>query len=156
MDEKQKAYNELFEIKENATVESLPLDYDSETKEVFVEVHQQLCQKLKPHQARGIKFMWDTVFETKKKVEKDAIPGGAILAHCMGLGKTLQTIGLCHTVMTNFEEKIKHVLVLTPVNTLKNWVDEFYKWLIDDLEDDVEVHEISGAKDAWGRTDMLR
>ena len=156
VEDRQKKYNELYEIKENATIESVPLDLDPDTNEVLVEVHKQLVAKLKPHQARGIKFMWDTVFESKIEVEEGNVPGGAILAHCMGLGKTLQTIGITHTVMTNFEEQFKRVLVLTPVNTLKNWVDEYYKWLDEDLEDDIEVHEISGEKDMWGRTDRLR
>ena len=53
-------------------------------------------------------------------------------------------------------QHVKHVLVLAPVNTLKNWEEEFYKWLVDDLEDDINVHEISGEKDNWGRTDRLR
>jgi len=74
----------------------------------------------------------------------------------MGLGKTLQNITLIHTIMTNFPDHVKHVLVLAPVNTLKNWEEEFYKWLVDDLEDDINVHEISGEKDNWGRTDRLR
>ena len=71
--------------------------------------------------------MFEAVFESRSQVEKGKVPGGAILAHCMGLGKTLQTIGLVHTVMTNFPDHIKHVLILAPVNTLKNWEEEFYK-----------------------------
>ena len=51
--EKQAIFNELVEIKENAVVEELPLDIDTESKEYLVEVHKQLCEKLKPHQARG-------------------------------------------------------------------------------------------------------
>lgn len=93
MAEKQALYNELYEIKDNATVKEVPLDIDLKTKEVLVQVDPYLCSKLKPHQARGIKFMFEAVFESKKDVEKGRVPGGAILAHCMGLGKTLQTIG---------------------------------------------------------------
>ena len=100
--------------------------------------------------------MFEAVFESRSQLEKGKVPGGAILAHCMGLGKTLQNITLIHTIMTNFPDQIKHVLVLAPVNTLKNWEEEFYKWLNDDLEDDVEVHEVSGEKDNWGRTDRLK
>lgn len=37
----------------------------------------------------GVQFMWDCCCESVKKIEKS--PGsGCILAHCMGLGKTLQ------------------------------------------------------------------
>jgi transcriptional regulator ATRX len=71
----------------------------------------------------------------------------------MGLGKTLQTIGLVHTVHTNFEEQVKSILVLCPINTVKNWKDEFGKWLKGNLE--LEVYEMSGEKDNWGRADRL-
>ena len=100
--------------------------------------------------------MWDSVFESKKEVEAGNVPGGAILAHCMGLGKTLQSVSLVHTVAMAFPEKMHNILILAPVNTLKNWEDEFYKWLNEDLEDDLEVYEISGEKDMWGRADRIR
>lgn len=37
----------------------------------------------------GVQFMWDCCCESVKKIEKSA-GSGCILAHCMGLGKTLQ------------------------------------------------------------------
>ena len=93
-----------MEIKDNAVVEQLPLDIDPDSEEVLLTVAPALCKKLKPHQARGIKFMFEAVFESKSQLEKGKKPGGAILAHCMGLGKTLQNITLIHTIMTNFPE----------------------------------------------------
>lgn len=155
MEDKQKVYNELFETEEGEKIKELPLDFDEKTKEVLVQVDPYLLKNMKPHQGKGIKFMWDAVFESKKDFLKDKIPGGAILAHCMGLGKTLQTIGLIHSVMTTFPAQMRCVLVLAPVNTLKNWVDEFHKWLRGPLVNDVEVYEISGEKDNWGRADRL-
>ena len=62
--DKQALFNELVEIKENAVVEALPLDIDPDSKEVLVTVAPALCQKLKPHQARG-KFIHKIVEKTK-------------------------------------------------------------------------------------------
>ncbi len=101
----------MSQVQEGETLKELPLDFNEETKEVLVEVDKRLARKLKPHQAEGIKFMWDAVFESKKEVDDGKIPGGSILAHCMGLGKTLQTIALIHTVLTTFPDKVTTVLV---------------------------------------------
>ena len=154
MEEKQKKYNEVFKVKEGDGLQQLVLDFDEKTEEAKVEVDPLLAKKLKPHQGGGIKFMWDAVFESKKDVKKGRVPGGGILAHCMGLGKTLQTISLIHTVMTHFPEEMDQVLVLCPVNVIKNWEDEFAKWLKGKL-DEIDVYEMSGEKDNWGRMDRL-
>lgn len=67
---------------------SLDLDYDTETKE-FVTVHSQIVGQMKQHQVDGVKFMYDSCFVGVDHIE--TFPGsGCILAHCMGLGKTLQ------------------------------------------------------------------
>jgi len=37
----------------------------------------------------GVKFMWNSVFESLAQIKKSK-GNGTIMAHCMGLGKTLQ------------------------------------------------------------------
>lgn len=101
------------------------LDVDEETKEVLVEVDKRLARKLKPHQVGGIKFMWDCCFESLEQIKAKKIPGGAILGHCMGLGKTLQSVTLIHTVMANPKVKVKRTMVICPVSVVKNWAGEF-------------------------------
>lgn len=53
-------------------------------------------------QFKGIKFMWDATVESLEQL-KTKPGGGCILAHCMGLGKTLQVILLIiylHFILT--------------------------------------------------------
>ena len=127
--ERQAKYNEMFgkhEDKEkDAIATECVLDFDEETKEVLVEVDKKLVKKLKPHQVGGIKFMWDCCFESLAQIKAKKIPGGAILGHCMGLGKTLQSVTLIHTVMANPKVKVNRTMVICPVNVVKNWADEF-------------------------------
>ena len=55
----------------------------------IVDVEPSIASHLKPHQKEGVKFLWDCCCENLERLKSS--PGsGAILAHCMGLGKTLQ------------------------------------------------------------------
>ena len=156
MEERQAKYSDKCIVRNAATgkIVRLCLDFDEETGEPTVEVHPQLCRFLKEHQASGIQFLWDAVFESAEEVRAGRVPGGAILAHCMGLGKTLQAISLIHCLMTNFSDKVSTVLILCPVNTIKNWVEEFEKWL-STFVFDYEVFEMTSLVDNAKRAERL-
>lgn len=78
-------------------------------------------------QVQGIKFLWKTVFESVERANATA-GSGAILAHCMGLGKSLQIVSIVHTILTHPEIKIKTVIIVTPLSTVENWKNEFAMW----------------------------
>ncbi|XP_046395134.1 transcriptional regulator ATRX homolog isoform X2 [Ischnura elegans] len=145
--ERQKLYNEIFtDMRNLEDLKSLVLDFDPDTKKPLVSVHPTIVKKLKPHQAEGVKFMWEACFESLKQME-ETNGSGCILAHCMGLGKTLQVITLVHTLLTNPKTKVHTVLVICPLSTVLNWVNEFELWLKDlGSGEDVEVFELTKYK----------
>ncbi|XP_015596106.1 transcriptional regulator ATRX isoform X1 [Cephus cinctus] len=151
--ERQKLYNEMYEIRlaGEERVEKLILDFDEETKQELVSVHKDLVKRLKPHQAQGIKFMWDACFESlaRMKLNKGS---GCIVAHCMGLGKSFQVVTLAHTLITHEEIGVKTIMVVCPLSTVLNWVNEFKIWLKDVNEGtDVRIFEMTRLKKNYER-----
>ena len=67
-------------------VDQLVLDSSSVD---IIDVEPTIASHLKPHQREGVKFLWDCCCENLKRL-KTSHGSGAILAHCMGLGKSLQ------------------------------------------------------------------
>lgn len=134
----------------------LVLDEDEETKEPLVQVHRNIVTRLKPHQVDGVQFMWDCCCESVKKTKTS--PGsGCILAHCMGLGKTLQVVSFLHTVLLCDKLDFRTALVVCPLNTALNWLNEFEKWQ-EGFEDDekLEVCELATVKRPQERSYMLQ
>ncbi|KAH8382793.1 hypothetical protein KR009_005281 [Drosophila setifemur] len=147
IEERQKLYNRIFEKSENVEISELVLDFDEDSKKTLLQVDKGLLKKLKPHQVAGVKFMWDACFETLKESE-DKPGSGCILAHCMGLGKTLQVVTLSHTLLTNTRRTgVERVLVITPLSTVNNWAREFVHWMKFANRRDIEVYDISRYKD---------
>lgn len=147
IEERQKLYNRIFDKSESVEITELVLDFDEESKKALLQVDKGLLKKLKPHQVDGVKFMWDACFETIKESQKG--PGsGCILAHCMGLGKTLQVVTLSHTLLINSRRTgIERVLVISPLSTVNNWAREFVHWMGFAHRKNIEVYDISRFKD---------
>ncbi|XP_024393599.1 protein CHROMATIN REMODELING 20 isoform X2 [Physcomitrium patens] len=93
-----------------------------------VRISPHISAVLRPHQLAGMRFMWENCIESVSKVKSGVDGLGCILAHSMGLGKTLQVIGFVHTVLKKVDLGLKTVLIVVPVNVLHNWRSEFHKW----------------------------
>lgn len=74
-----------------------------------------LTATLFPYQARGVRWMWETVSHT----------GGLILADEMGLGKTVQIIAL---LLIDPPQTDTPALIVCPTSLIANWVREFARF----------------------------
>ncbi|XP_068665822.1 protein CHROMATIN REMODELING 20-like isoform X2 [Aristolochia californica] len=99
-----------------------------EENEEAERIPPSLSAKLKPHQIAGIRFMWENIIQSVRKVKSGDRGLGCILAHTMGLGKTIQVIAFLYTAMRSVDLGLRTALIVTPVNVLHNWRQEFVKW----------------------------
>ena len=130
--------------------------------EEFVEVNHHIASRIKPHQVEGINFLW-----------REAVGAGegVLLAHVMGLGKTMQ----CITLLVTIAEAAKHkngrvwkqipknllkskTLIVCPPTLVDNWYDELLKWVPRPHEDIIgEIRKIStDLSDAGSRVFEIR
>ena len=92
-----------------------------------------------PHwPAGGARFLFDNVAISCASLRAGKEGMGALLAHSMGLGKTLTTIALIDALLTSAALRsaareggvagFRCVLVVAPATVLQNWCDEAEKW----------------------------
>ena len=101
----------------------------------------------------GVSF----VFECVHGMKKDRYGGtGAILADDMGLGKTLQSITLMYSLLKNKDSQgkplAKRCIVVCPCSLVKNWEDEFEKWINSKAHDKSERVECMALSDTSRKT----
>ncbi|CAG9759735.1 unnamed protein product [Ceutorhynchus assimilis] len=91
-----------------------------------VFVAPQIARIIKPHQIGGVRFLYDNLIETINRF--DVSSGfGCILAHSMGLGKTLQIVTFSDVFLRHTPSKT--ILCIMPINTLQNWMAEYNMWM---------------------------
>ncbi|KAH9706874.1 protein CHROMATIN REMODELING 20 [Citrus sinensis] len=105
-----------------------------EKGEEAVRIPSSISAKLKAHQVVGIRFMWENIIQSIRKVKSGDKGLGCILAHTMGLGKTFQVIAFLYTAMRSVDLGLRTALIVTPVNVLHNWKQEFMKWRPSELK----------------------
>ncbi|CAB1329463.1 unnamed protein product, partial [Coregonus sp. 'balchen'] len=116
------------------------LNHPAEEADLFLSSH--LARAVKPHQIGGIRFLYDNLIESLERYGSSS-GFGCILAHSMGLGKTLQVISFIDIVLRHTQAHT--VLAIVPVNTLQNWLAEFNLWLptSEALPADVDPTQVS-------------
>ncbi|KAH6978707.1 hypothetical protein EDB82DRAFT_430865 [Fusarium venenatum] len=132
-------------IRLRATLASQPLASENgnfiiineskEEHEGFICVNDHIARSIKKHQIAGVRFIWDQI------VRDASVRQGCLLAHTMGLGKTMQVITVLVALAEASESKNPSVLaqipadlrnsrtlVLCPAALVDNWMDELLKW----------------------------
>ncbi|CAB1315405.1 unnamed protein product [Coregonus sp. 'balchen'] len=89
------------------------INHPAEEEDLYLA--PQLARAVKPHQVGGIRFLYDNLVESLERY-KGSSGFGCILAHSMGLGKTLQVISFIDILLRH-----------TGAHT--NWLAEFNLWL---------------------------
>ncbi|KAF2322855.1 hypothetical protein GH714_031398 [Hevea brasiliensis] len=105
-----------------------------------ISAHPRHMKQMKPHQVEGFNFLRSNLVADN--------PGGCILAHAPGSGKTFMIISF----MQSFLAKYPHArpLVVLPKGILATWKKEFQTWQVEDIP----LYDFYSVK-ADGRTQQL-
>jgi SNF2 family DNA or RNA helicase len=96
-------------------------------EDIDIYLNAFISRNIKSHQIGGIRFMYDNIVESLTRIKDKSVGFGCILAHAMGLGKTLQIVSFVEIFLRC--TCAKRVLCIVPINTIQNWLNEFNYWL---------------------------
>ncbi|KAK4639035.1 hypothetical protein QC761_702190 [Podospora bellae-mahoneyi] len=115
-----------------STIARLIVNETKKDDEPLIFINAYTGSRIKDHQIDGVRFMWNQVVVSGQ---------GCLLAHTMGLGKTMQVITLLvviaeaaasddPAVVEQIPEKLRRsrTLILCPSGLVDNWVDEVNMW----------------------------
>ncbi|KAI0402637.1 hypothetical protein F4802DRAFT_617515 [Xylaria palmicola] len=120
----------------------------------FIYINDEIALRIKEHQITGVRFMWDLLVTSESRQ-------GCLLAHTMGLGKTMQVLTLLTTIgqasasknpsiFSQIPEEMREsrTLILCPATLVNNWHDETSSWLPDNhgLGEIFKIDAILGAE----------
>ncbi|QSZ30509.1 hypothetical protein DSL72_000063 [Monilinia vaccinii-corymbosi] len=141
----------------------------------YIYVDEEIGKRIKPHQLDGVRFIWNQITADGKATQ------GCLLAHTMGLGKTMQTlvspILSCHarliisriTILVALAQaasstdvsvssqvpkslRVSRTIILCPPGLIANWVDELLTWSPDDILGDLRPIESASTPASRFRT----
>ncbi|KAI9837452.1 MAG: hypothetical protein M1819_007100 [Sarea resinae] len=130
-----------------------------EDHQALIPINPYISQRIKPHQIEGVQFIWSGL------VMQNDPPQGCLLAHTMGLGKTMQVITFLVTLAeasisddTAISDQIppnlrqSRTLILCPPSLIENWGDELLMWTPTPREDNVgSIRKVNSSLDKFHR-----
>lgn len=112
----------------------LVVNESKDDKDDIITINPGIGSRIFPYQVEGVRFMWDQIVDPKEE-------RGCLLAHTMGLGKTMQVITVLVTIaeaaksdnpriIAQIPEKLQlsRTLVMCPSSVVDNWMDELQQW----------------------------
>jgi len=114
----------------------------SDQEPIFIEA--KIAKKMKSYQLEGVQFLWRELTSDPDEAQ------GCLLAHTMGLGKTMQSIALLRCVDTASQSSSENItnqlpqdlqlgaernkrslrfLIICPSSLLPNWLRELRDWV---------------------------
>lgn len=88
-----------------------------------ISAHPRHMKKMKPHQVEGFNFLVSNLVGDN--------PGGCILAHAPGSGKTFMIISFMQSFLAKYPNA--RPLVVLPKGILDTWKKEFKYWQVEDI-----------------------
>ncbi|KAG8046936.1 hypothetical protein GUJ93_ZPchr0008g12469 [Zizania palustris] len=88
-----------------------------------IAIHPRHAKQMRPHQLEGFSFLVKNLVSDK--------PGGCILAHAPGSGKTFMLISFIQSFLAKYPSA--RPLVVLPKGILSTWKREFQLWQVEDI-----------------------
>ncbi|KAJ4827482.1 hypothetical protein Tsubulata_006829 [Turnera subulata] len=88
-----------------------------------ITAHPRHMKQMKPHQVEGFNFLCSNLVGDN--------PGGCILAHAPGSGKTFMIISFMQSFLAKYPDA--RPLVVLPKGILPTWKREFQRWQVEDI-----------------------
>ncbi|KAJ4170043.1 hypothetical protein NW754_006184 [Fusarium falciforme] len=111
------------------------INESKEEDQSLIYINEAIGPRIKEHQIDGVRFLWNQIVRDPETRQ------GCLLAHTMGLGKTMQVITFLVALADSSKSKDPSVvaqipedlrkgwtLVLCPPSLVDNWIDEFLIW----------------------------
>ncbi|XP_037483864.1 protein CHROMATIN REMODELING 35-like isoform X2 [Triticum dicoccoides] len=108
-----------------------------------LSIHPQHSERMKPHQVEGFNFLI-------KNLADENNPGGCILAHAPGSGKTFMLISFVQSFLARYPAG--RPLIILPKGILATWRTEFVRWQIKDMP--IPLYDFYSSK-ADSRSEQL-